>query len=279
MKDVMNVKYYKHAVLFYFLAIFIPWVFWFIAAYLSHVNTDNHLYGTIWGILLLLGLASPMVIAFVMMGMDSHLRGDLLSRLFTFSKAKPFYIAVTFFLMPVSILVAQGISLLFGYSVSQFEIAINPSFSFSLFPVWFILFLAPLIEELGWHSYGTDCLRARFNLFTTSIIFAVFWEFWHFPLSFIKGYYQSNLVEVGWFYSLNFWVSLFPFVFLMNWLYYKTNRNILVAIIFHITAVFFNEIFSTAPMSKVIQTVLLCILTIFIIWKDRDFFFKRELAK
>ena len=30
--------------------------------------------------------------------------------------------------------------------------------------------------------------------------------------------------------------GVFPFVILMNWLYYKTNRNILVAIIFHIMA-------------------------------------------
>ena len=39
----------------------------------------------------------------------------------------------------------------------------------------------------------------------------------------------------------------------MNWLYYKTNRNILVTVIFHITAVYFNEIFSTHPNSKCIQ--------------------------
>nr|WP_197032452.1 CPBP family glutamic-type intramembrane protease [Bacillus sp. UNC41MFS5] len=108
------------------------------------------------------------------------------------------------------------------------------------------------------------------------MIFAIFWAFWHFPLSFIKGYYQSNLVETGVLYSINFVVSLIPFVLLMNWLYYKTGRNIIVAIVFHISAGLFNEVFLTHPMSKVIQTVLLLILTTVIVIKNRSFFFKLE---
>ncbi|HKK66833.1 MAG TPA: hypothetical protein VJ946_01430, partial [Bacteroidales bacterium] len=70
-------------------------------------------------------------------------------------------------------------------------------------------------------------------------------------------------------------VSIIPFVLIMNWLYYKTNRNILVPIIFHITAVYFNEIFQTHPMSKVIQTGILLIFSMVIILREKDFFFKR----
>ncbi|MFC2327072.1 MAG: CPBP family intramembrane glutamate endopeptidase, partial [Prevotella histicola] len=62
-----------------------------------------------------------------------------------------------------------------------------------------------------------------------------------------------------------------------NWLYYKTNRNILVAITFHITAGYFNEIFSTHPDSKCIQTVLLLIASVIIVIKDRRLFFSRTL--
>ncbi|MEI6756220.1 MAG: hypothetical protein WCK85_00070 [Chlorobium sp.] len=62
----------------------------------------------------------------------------------------------------------------------------------------------------------------------------------------------------------------------MNWLYYKTGRNILVAIVFHFTAGFFNEIFSTHPDSKIIQTALLLLLALFLMLKERDFFFRRE---
>jgi hypothetical protein len=98
---------------------------------------------------------------------------------------------------------------------------------------------------------------------------------WHLPLSFINGYYQSNLVESGFIHAINFPISIIPFVLLMNWLYFKTNRNILVAIVFHITAGYFNEIFATHPDSKIIQMGLLVIVAAFVVWKEGDFFFNR----
>lgn len=275
----MNLRYYKHPIIFYFLATFFPWLFWFIAAYLSHLEPTNQFYQTTAGILMLLGLISPPVIAFTMMGIDPNLRKDIFNRIFNFSNIKFFYLFLTCFLILISLFLAQAISLLFGHSISQFALSETTSFTYNLFPAWVLLFLAPLLEELAWHSYGTDCLRARFNLFTTSIIFAVFWVLWHVPLAFIKGYYHSNVAESGWAYSLNFIFSLFPFVLLMNWLYYKTHRNMLVAVVFHITANLFNEIFATHPDSKIIQTALLCIFTIFVVYKNQDFFFKRDIRE
>jgi membrane protease YdiL (CAAX protease family) len=137
------------------------------------------------------------------------------------------------------------------------------------------LVFAPVVEELAWHSYGTDTLRSRFNLFNTCMIFAVYWVIWHLPLSFIKGYYHSNIVAEGWIYSLNFVFSLFVFVVLMNWLYYKTNRNILITIFFHLSANISNEIFATHPMSKVIQTGILLIVSFLVLYKDRKMFFEK----
>jgi membrane protease YdiL (CAAX protease family) len=162
----------------------------------------------------------------------------------------------------------------FGYSPDQFTITGSYTFTSGVFPVWFLLIMAPVIEELAWHSYGTDCLRARFSLFTTSIIFAFFWGIWHIPLGTINGYYQSQLAEAGWIHATNFLVSIFPFVIIMNWLYYKTNRNMLVPVVFHITAGYFNEIFATHPDSKVIQTGLLIIFAVVIMILEKDFFFR-----
>lgn len=272
----MIIDKYQHPFRFYSLSIIIPWICWFVAAYLSHLTPSNSIYISIASLLGIIGLVSPMVIAFSMMLPDPELRSDLFNRLFTFKKIKPIYLLATFFLMLASILLAQGISLLFGYSAEQFNLSHGFSFTAGLFPAWFMLFLAPILEELAWHTYGTDCLRQRFSLFKASLIFAIFFAFWHLPLSFIKDYYQANLAEEGLIHSLNFGLSLIPYVLLMNWLYYKTNRNILVVIVFHISAGFFNEIFSTHPDSKIIQTVLLLVLTIFLLIKDRDFFFQRQ---
>ncbi|MBT4639318.1 MAG: CPBP family intramembrane metalloprotease [Deltaproteobacteria bacterium] len=275
----MSIANYTNPFRFYFLSTIITWIFWLIAAYLSHITPNSRIYAISGGVLALAGLVSPMIIAFVMMRSNPNLRNDLFKRIFSFKGIKAVYIMATCFLMLGSLLLAQAISLFFGHSLDQFSIADSTSFTFGLFPAWFLLFLAPLFEELAWHSYGTDCLRARFSLFNSSMIFGVFWVFWHLPLGFIKDYYHSNVVETGWLYSLNFAVSLFPFVILMNWLYYKTGRNILVPILFHITAGLFNEMFLTHPDSKVIQTILLLVLSIYLICRDRQFFFNREVSE
>lgn len=108
------------------------------------------------------------------------------------------------------------------------------------------------------------------------MIFALFWALWHIPLAFIKGYYHANVAESGVLYSVNFMVSILPFVMIMNWLYYKSGRNIGVTVIFHITAGFFNELFSTHPMSKVIQTGLLLLLTGWLLYRERELFFTKQ---
>ena len=272
----MAIEHYRHPILFYGLSTAIPWAFWFIAAYLSHITPANQYLATAVGVLGVVGLLAPTLIAFRMIWPHADLRADLKRRMIGVRNASPFYLLLACFLMLASILLAQAISLLFGYSADQFRFTGKSSFSAGIFPGWFLLILAPLVEELAWHSYGTDCLRQRMNLLYTSLLFGLFWVIWHLPLSFIKDYYHSNVAETGLLYSLNFAFSLFPYVILMNWLYYKTHRSILVAVVFHITAGCFNELFATHPDSKVIQTGLLLLLAIIVIVKDRDFFLRRD---
>lgn len=272
----MTIERYRHPILFYALATIVPWAFWFAAAYLSHLMPTSEAVAAAVGILGVVGLLAPTVIAFAMVWPDAELRVDAMRRLVRIRGIRPIYLLLACFLMLGSVLLAQAISLLFGHSVEQFRLVSHSSFSAGIFPGWFMLLLAPLVEELAWHSYGTDCLRLRMSLLSTSLLFGVFWVIWHVPLSFIKGYYHSNVADLGPLYSLNFALSLFPFVILMNWLYYKAERSILVAIIFHVTAGCFNEIFQTHPDSKVIQTALLTLLAIAVIVRAPAFFLRRE---
>lgn len=273
----MNSSIYKKTGLFYGLSTIIPWTFWFIAGYISHVETENSPLQMCANIIAFLGLLAPLIIVLFLAKDNKKLANDLRRRIFNFKGVDSTYIVLTLVLMPFSILIAQAVSLLFGYSMDQFQLANSFSFTSGVFPVWFMLITAPLLEELAWHSYGTDSLRARYNLLTTSVIFAFFWGIWHFPLTSINNYYHSNLAEEGWIYSANFIVSLFPFVIIMNWIYYKANRNIILPILFHIAAGFFNEIFATHPMSKVIQTGLLVVFAAYIIINDKAFFFSKEI--
>ena len=78
--------------------------------------------------------------------------------------------------------------------------------------------LSTLIPWAFWlaASYGTDSLRSRMNLFKTSVLLQ------------LTGLYGISILPVS-------------------------GAIILVTVIFHITAGYFNEIFSTHPNSKCIQ--------------------------
>jgi hypothetical protein len=95
----MIIDKYQHPFRFYSLSIIIPWICWFVAAYLSHLTPSSSIYISIASLLGIIGLVSPMVIAFSMMLPDPELRSDLFNRLFTFKKIKPIYLLATFFLI------------------------------------------------------------------------------------------------------------------------------------------------------------------------------------
>jgi membrane protease YdiL (CAAX protease family) len=268
-------KNYRYPFRFYFFSALIPWSFWLLAAYLSH-RSDAQEFGFYVSALGLAGLCGPLLVAGYYIHKDRILLADVSRRFFNVNASNWKFFVFSILLMPASILLAMAISLLFGYDTNQFTITGKATFSSGVFPVWFLLIIAPVLEELAWHSYGTDCLRQKYSLFYSSIIFAVYWALWHVPLALIQGYYHSNLVVEGAIYSINFLLSIFPFVLLMNWLYYKTNRNILATIVLHLFANVFNEIFSTHPDSKIIQTLLLGGLTACLLFTQRDFFFSRD---
>lgn len=274
-ENLAKISAYRNAGIFYLGATVIPWSSWILAGWNSHRPL-----GQAWasGTLVALGtigLAAPMLLASVLIGCDPILRRDVWGRLYRWPRGGGRYVTLAFALMPISILLAQALSLMMGHSASQFRFAEHPSFTLGGMSAWGILVVAPILEELGWHTYGTDALLRRWPVFTASMGFAAYWAVWHMPLASIKGYYQSNVMLSGWIYSLNFLFSVFPFVLLMNWLYLRTGRNICVAVIFHITAGVFNEVFQTHPDSKVIQTGLLMLLSCVVLWRERTLFFQK----
>ena len=265
--------HYRQVGTFYIFSTAIPWAFWLAAAAIGVSDPVTPANLELESVLGLIGLVAPMAAAFALILRDPVLREDIAGRIFNFKSAKPIYWLASVAIMPVSILLAMAISVPLGYSTAQFQLAAHASFTSGIFPVWFLLLLAPTLEELGWHTYGTDCLCSRFRLITASLLFAVYWAIWHMPLALIRGYYQANLLHQSVWDALNFPLSIVPFVVLMNWLYYRTGRNILVAIVFHITSGYFNELFASHPDSKIIQTGLLLALAVAALIADRRLFF------
>ena len=275
----MDLRNYNRPFLFFGLSIVIPWVLWFFVGYLSYLPEQPHGLVILYSIIGLIGLISPAIVALALILKKPALREDLFKIAFNFKNVRTVHILCAVCLMPLSILTAQAVSLLFGHSAGQFMIRNGFSFTAGIYPAWFLLTIAPASEEIGWHTYGTNALYRKMNLFTASLVFAVFWGFWHFPLNFVKGYYQNVVAMEGLLYSVNFLLSLIPFVLIMNWLYYKTNRNVVVAIVFHITAGFSNEILNTHPDSKVIQTILLLVVAAVLLLRNKEMFFNKAESK
>jgi membrane protease YdiL (CAAX protease family) len=272
----MQLKKYNHPVLFYGTVIAISWFFWFVWAWLSHSKWYENPSAVFGGLILgLSGLCAPFAVAMVLILPDREKQQELASQIINFKGIRTVFWIICFLLFPLSILLAQGISLLFGHSVSQFKITENVSFA-GVFPAWVLLIVGPILEELGWHTYGIHCLRNRLNLFVTSILFGTIWGMWHIPLSRVQGHFQNEIAVTGVIYEANYFVSVMPYMLICNWMYYKTNRNLLLVILFHFEAGFFAELFQTHPDSKIIQTILLLIISIIIVFKEKNFFFGKS---
>ena len=261
-------------IFFFSLSLFVPWTLWFLAAWISHLpDAGNHAW--IQAGLSLAGLFAPALLAAWMLRQDPVLRADAKSRLLRLGGFPRRYLFAALFLPFAALIAAQLLSVCFGHDLGQFRISGHPSFTSALLSPWLMLALAAIVEELAWHSYGTDALTARMSLFAASLLFTVYWALWHLPLAFVKGYYHSELVQQGALYTVNFVASMTVFVILMNWVYVKSGRSIAVAALFHLCANLGNEIFATHPDSKVIQTALLSVITIWILWHDRALFFTK----
>ncbi|HLR57362.1 MAG TPA: CPBP family intramembrane glutamic endopeptidase [Beutenbergiaceae bacterium] len=266
---------YDRPVLFYVLATAIPWACWFAAAYLSHLPSQTTAVLTATLVLSAAGLLAPIAVVIGLVWHKPNLRTDIWRRMAWPKRAPLFHVVCAFLLLPASLLLAQAISLLGGYDADQFLLRDGYTFSAGLMPVWVTLLGAAVVEELAWHSYGTDTLIRRMSVFTASMVFTVIWVLWHLPLSFIDGYYHNEVVKSGVLHTLNFPASMIAFVILMNWLYFRCGRSILIPIIFHISANFSAEMFMTDPDSKVIQTGILLILSVVVVIKERRLFFTR----
>lgn len=264
---------YRHPVLFFVLATVIPWGLWLPAAWFSR-QPDA---GVLVGLLGIAGLFAPVGVVVWLTRGDRELRRDMLRRL-DVRRVRPLWLLIACGLMPAAVVVATLISLPMGYSADQLLLRGAFTFTAGVIPGWVVIVLAPVAEELAWHSYGTDSLRRRFSVFTTSLIFGVIWALWHMPLALIEGSSQNQTAEGGLLHALNFPLSVFPFVLLMNWIYYRTGRNITATILFHLFANLVTQVLATDPDTEVIATGVLLVVAVAVVIIERRLFFAAPLA-
>lgn len=65
---------------------------------------------------------------------------------------------------------------------------------------------------------------------------------------------------------------------IMNHLFYKNQRSILLIALFHILANYSSELFEANQISKCIFTLVLTVAAVIVIIRNKDFFFRDKMS-
>jgi hypothetical protein len=141
-----------------------------------------------------------------------------------------------------------------------------------------MLFGAALLEELGWKGYGADSLRGKRSFFKATFIFAILWACWHLPLFAINGYYHNLILRANPLFALNFIISVFPVAFIGNWLWYRNKGSVLTVALFHASCNF-QGLFHLGQFTECIETIVLIIVAVIIVYLNRKIFLTEFPAK
>jgi uncharacterized protein len=184
--------------------------------------------------------------------------------------ARSSYALLAVFLPFAVIYFSVLLSLWLGESGDQFGLAGGGGFV-SL--VVLALILAPICEEVGWHGYGVDSLRAGAGMMKATLLFALLWCAWHAPLVVIPGTYQHQLATMeNKIFIANFFVSIFPVAIIANWFYYKNERSIALAVLVHSMLNAASVLINAGQVAKVIATVLYAAIAAALVFGDRRLF-------
>jgi len=256
----------------------ISWTCYGAAAVRSHQVTGDLMEDPLISLGMIIGLFGPLIAALICMAGRANrpIRADFRSKITKLGRIRPAFLPVVILTYPALIAVAVLISTRFGGSLGQ--LGLSAEFSIVEGAVglsWLIAFLAPALEELGWSGYGIDALRGRGPLLKPILGFGVLWSLWHLPLVFIKGYYHANLLAESPLYAAAFFVGVVPLTVITNWIYYRNDRSIVMAVVFHAMVNVCSEAFLVTNATKTILYVTLIAVAAAIILADRRFFFAR----
>jgi uncharacterized protein len=129
----------------------------------------------------------------------------------------------------------------------------------------------PVAEELGWRGFALDIVQVRWNAALSSLVLGFFWWGWHLPLFFIPGTVQHGL-GVN---TLDFWlfaINPIPLSLLFAWVYYRTGRSILSAILMHLSFNFAANLFyPLSPQAAILHAGLLFLAMLLglVVWNSK----------
>lgn len=252
----------------------VTWICWFAAPYVGDPEASD----APFIVLMLIGLLTPFFTALylILSSNNDVLKKTFFNKLLNIRLIRWKTIPLFLILFPASIVVSILLSTLFGYTLEQFTIAEEFSFSVGGIPTLFILLLAACFEELGWRGYAIESLNVGRNYFQATAIFGVLWSLWHLPMFFIPHSYQAELLQEDFLLVINFFLSIVPLAFIISWFCRKNSGSILGAIVIHSIINFTQEFFLVSPYTKCIQTLVLIAIAVAFVLADREMFFGAE---
>lgn len=213
--------------LFYLLAFGWSWGVW-AAAIVSGADASL---GTGWALLLLGGMG-PGLAGVVLAARDRDGWRDYLRRLVDPRLIPPLWWPVVLLFAPCLVFFAQAAV---GPPALHIPAAALASPMGLLVFLVRVLLLGPLAEEPGWRGWALPRLQVRLGPRTAALALGAVWALWHLPLFFFPGTVHAQYGAGSAWFGM-FLVQVVAMSVVMTWLFDRTRRSTLGAILFHFAA-------------------------------------------
>jgi membrane protease YdiL (CAAX protease family) len=261
-------SYQYRPALFFLLAYALTWTLWFVGIYVGS-RPGLEAYGSVFS---LVGLLGPIGTALhlVFTSGSEALKSDFKDRLFNLRRIRPIFVLAAIAMPFAVILLSILLSVAFGQPTDQFKLSGGGNL---LAMIILAMVLAPIMEEVGWHGYGVDSLRAKTGMLQATLLFGVLWSVWHAPLFLIGGTYQNTLAGMdNPVFVANFFVSVIPAAIIANWFYYRNSRSIALAVFLHAMLNAASVLLNAGQIAKCIATLLYAAIAATLMVADRALF-------
>lgn len=235
--------YRRQAYVYFALALGWSWVCWWAAALWGRGAAVTLLY--------LAGGLGPPGAALLLLRRESPVeRREFLARLIDPRLIPPEGWVAALLVLPGASAAAALIDRILGGSGAALDSLAQRGLAGALIGAVGLLLIGPLPEEIGWRGYALDrLLRGEMRLVPASLVIALIWAFWHFPLYWVPGTYQYGLGA----FSESFWqmmLALPGWSLLMTAVYWRSRRSTLTAVLIHFVGNLTGELISLSSRGE-----------------------------